>query len=230
MARQGPTISFGVGMDTTPSRSSILLKEATAKKKSGDLDGAISLLREAYADIATSGTVEKPDTFLRLPMYLQQAGRPDEAWAEFNAMLAGQYPLNMKDPAFAPIWQSLIYDKMRLFLQREKKNTEAVVYAVLSFLTLCKWLSYQVRTEKFPDHKEARQQEFQKHASTQGIEAAISPALKKAKLEQELPKLTQTIHQHLASIDSLNPSKAVKDVRHALSLGKSDQSMFPKSR
>ena len=194
--QQRRAISFEFFADTTPSRSSILLKQATAKKKSGDLDAAILLLREAYVEIAQTGAIEKPATFLRLPMYLQEAGRRDEAWGEFNAMLAGHYPLDMRDPAFAPLWQSQIYDKMRLFLQREKKNDKAVSFGILSYLAYGKWLAYQAATEEFPELREARKDEFGEHTSTQRIEQAMSPLLKKARLAEVSADLARVMRQH----------------------------------
>ena len=129
-------------------------------------------------------------------MYLQEAGRRDEAWGEFNAMLAGHYPLDMRDPAFAPLWQSQIYDKMRLFLQREKKNDKAVSFGILSYLAYGKWLAYQAATEEFPELREARKDEFGEHTSTQRIEQAMSPLLKKARLAEVSADLARVMRQH----------------------------------
>ena len=223
-----PAISFELVADTTPSRSSILLKQATAKKKGGDLDAAILLLREAYAEIAQTGAIEKPATFLRLPMYLQEAGRPDEAWGEFNAMLAGHYPLDMRDPAFAPLWQSQIYDKMRLFLQREKKNDKAVFFGVLSYLAYGKWLAYQAATEEFPELRDARKDEFREQTSTERIEQAMASLLKKARLGEVTADLTRVMRRHLERGKSLSLSQANKDVRAVLSQCNSDGSAPPK--
>ena len=52
-----------------------LLKQATAKKKAGDLESAIELLRKAYKEINKSSIVYPVKTFLRLPTYLQEMGR-----------------------------------------------------------------------------------------------------------------------------------------------------------
>jgi len=214
--QRSSSISVEFHANTAPSRSSILLKKATAKKKSGDLDKAVSLLREAYGEIARTGDIQQPATFLRLPMYLREAGRPSEAWAEFNAMLAGQYPLDMRDPEFASLWQSQIYDKMRLFLQKEKKNDQAVLFGVLSLLAYSKWLAYGAATEKFPELKKARRDEFREQTSPQGIQAAVLPLLTKAKLEQVSGDLTRVIRHHLKNGKSLNLAHACGDVRGAL--------------
>jgi hypothetical protein len=47
-----------------------LLKQATDKKKAGDLDSAIVLLREAYDGIGKRSEIYPINTFLRLPAYL----------------------------------------------------------------------------------------------------------------------------------------------------------------
>jgi len=101
-----------------------LLKEATAKKKTGDLKSAIKLLREAY-EISRKEKIELGiKEYLRLPMYLQEAGENDQAWKELNNLLTRQHSLE----------HSAIYDAMRLFLQRENKNEKAVAFGVCSLM------------------------------------------------------------------------------------------------
>lgn len=57
-----------------------LLKNTTKRKKAGDYEGGIRLLREAYREIER-GTITYPiDTYLRLPLFLFDAGHRDEAW------------------------------------------------------------------------------------------------------------------------------------------------------
>jgi len=68
-------------------KSSELLKEATKKKNEKDLAGAIDCLREAYKLMAQSSISYPIETFLRLPLYLQQAGRYDESVTEFEKLL-----------------------------------------------------------------------------------------------------------------------------------------------
>lgn len=62
-----------------------LLKQATANKKAGDWDGAISCLKQAYAKSLTEGVVHGLDAYLRLPKYLFEAGMLDEAWGEYQS-------------------------------------------------------------------------------------------------------------------------------------------------
>ncbi len=97
-------------------------KEATALKKE-NLPAAIEKLRQAQA-LRPSVPTEYPIAeYLRLPLFLQQAGRMDEALTEFEKLLK-QFPRGDE-------WRD-IYDKMRLAYQREKAFDQAVVCGVMS--------------------------------------------------------------------------------------------------
>ena len=111
-----------------------LLKEATALKDA-DPDGVIDILRDAYALIASTNTAHTLETFLRLPLYLQKVGRSDEAWKEFNDLLDDGYPNMPSDEASWSGMRSSVLDKMRLFLQREKRFPESVQYGILSIIS-----------------------------------------------------------------------------------------------
>ena len=54
-----------------------LLKMATLAKNAGNYNEAISLLKAAYKIISKGDIMYGPQTFLRLPLYLQQAKRPE---------------------------------------------------------------------------------------------------------------------------------------------------------
>src|SRR5258708_2090283 len=97
-----------------------LLKQATRERDEGNLDAAVETLRRAYGEIAQSYVAYSVDTFLRLPLYLQKAGRNDEAWREFNLLLTRGFPNQIQNLELLPMEHSQIFDKMRLFLQREK--------------------------------------------------------------------------------------------------------------
>jgi len=107
-----------------------LLKGATAKKKAGDLESAINVLKMAYKAIEKQGGGYTVEVFLRLPMYLQAAGRSDEAWNELARLLKGGYSGQLKSADVLPMEHTLIYDKMRLFLQREGKHDQAVGFGI----------------------------------------------------------------------------------------------------
>jgi len=118
-----------------------LLKSATQKKKEGDLDSAIGLLRKAYREIA-KGTTEYPiEAYLRLPLYLQTAKRPEEAWVEFEKLLSAAGRRN--DPEMIAIDCQIIYDKMRLFLKREGREPEAARCVLMS--RLYEWLMFYLQ-------------------------------------------------------------------------------------
>jgi tetratricopeptide (TPR) repeat protein len=166
-----------------PSKAEKLLKKATSQKKKGDLEEAIVTLRKAYAAIS-KGTAEYPiDSYLRLPMYLQAAGRPDEAWREFHKLLSGQYPKPILDSEVRPMEDSSIYDKMRLFLQREKRPKEAVAYGVLAIA------SWQIGLE--------RQKRRKERVTKADLRRDLTGLLKKAKKPRESAALTELVWERL---------------------------------
>jgi hypothetical protein len=107
-----------------------LLKSATAHRAAGRLDVAITDLTEAYKVIRKGEVLYPVETFLRLPLYLQEASRPDEAWSQFFTLLQDGFPLMPRDPCLLPMFHSTIYDKMRLFLQREGFPLLACCYGI----------------------------------------------------------------------------------------------------
>src|ERR1017187_156079 len=107
-----------------------LLNSPTAHRAPGRLDKAIGDLREAYRIIAKGDVVYPVETFLRLPLYLQEANRPNEAWSEFYALLQHGFPLMPRDPCLLPMFHSSIYNKMRLFLLRQGFPLLACCYGI----------------------------------------------------------------------------------------------------
>lgn len=125
-------------------RADAYLKLAAERKKSGDLPGAIESLE--LAEVAMSEgeggfRAYSVSTLCRLPLYLQQAGRGQEAIDKLIKLL-DLYP---------PSWgkklkrdrtglflshlenqRGTTYDKLRLVLQREKRFAEAVPYGVMA--------------------------------------------------------------------------------------------------
>jgi len=180
----------------------ILLKEATSKKKSGDLDNAIKLLREAYREISNGSIIYSVDTFLRLPLYLQEAKRNDEAWREFNLLLTEGYPNQMNDPELIPMDHSIIYDKMRLFLQREGKTELAIRFGVFSFLSWAIGLFRQKRKD-----------ELETYTSRENIEETVRKLLKKAKKENLVEQVITIVEEqisHLPHIDFEGLAKSLE--------------------
>src|ERR1700677_249632 len=94
--------------------ASTVLKLATSLKNSGRIDDAVSELRRFSLLVAQGKTIFPIDCFLRLPLYLQEAGRRDEAWEEFYKLIKHGYPNRMDDDGVWLYEKGLIYDKMRL--------------------------------------------------------------------------------------------------------------------
>jgi len=182
-----------------------LLRRATALKRDGDLDAAIEMLRAAYAEIAKGQTIYTVDTYLRLPMYLQATGKTDEAWAEFNRLLAEGYANQILDFDIVTMEHSKIYDKMRLFLQRENRNEDAVVHGILSFLAWARGL-----------HLQHRDDEFAEYTCDDSIEASIGPLLRKADRVQFEPQVIQVVKSALNSPTRIDFEQVSKGVRQAM--------------
>ncbi len=143
--------------EKTPSeeKSSELLREATRRKENKDLDGAIECLREAYALMEQSDLSHTIETYLRLPLYLQQAGHYKESILEFEKLLTNApnaiarefgHLTKQEQGYFSAMRLATIYDKMRLASQREKYFSHAVCYQVLS--KAIRATSWQLKDEK----------------------------------------------------------------------------------
>ncbi|MEO8165929.1 MAG: hypothetical protein ABI619_11100 [Betaproteobacteria bacterium] len=190
---------------STSTDSDSLLKQATVQKRGGDIEAAIRTLRLAYKQIARGITTYSVGTFLRLPLYLQEAGRNDEAWAEFNRLIIEGYPNQLRDFSVQTMEHSKIYDKMRLFLHREGKNDEAIVFGVLSMLAWARGL-----------HLQKRKGELAKLVSRNCIEATLKPLLKKAKKTARSDELVVLIVHEVRDHSHLDLSGAAKRIRELI--------------
>ena len=110
-----------------------LMRAATALSDT-DPNAAVETFREAAALIPETETDYTVAPFLRVPRYLQQAGRQEEAWEEFQRLLKDGYPNMQQGKGAWHRMESAVYDQMRLFLQREKRPDEAVLYGVRSIV------------------------------------------------------------------------------------------------
>lgn len=118
-----------------PSIIKELSVQAAAYKRQGDMELATDSLKKMYKEIGHTTTDHGVDTFLRLPMYLQKAGKVNEAWEELNKLLEKGYPNQSTDPGIIAHNRADIYYKMRVFLEREEKWEYAIVYAFFFFLS-----------------------------------------------------------------------------------------------
>lgn len=108
--------------DINPARE--MLKDAAALKKEKKYDEACEKLKEAFSLEGAEDLMIKER--IRLPMYLQLAKRNDEGWQILNE-------LNVH---YTDVFsQAEIANQMRVFLQKEKKYTQAVLFSVWS---ICK--------------------------------------------------------------------------------------------
>ena len=101
-----------------------LLKDATQKKKDGDLPGAIDCLKSAYKIMCENPEWFSAESACRLPMYLNENKQSQEAWDTFRDIVKRSDRYSF----------SVVYNKMRLFLQRAGNPLEAVKYGVFSYL------------------------------------------------------------------------------------------------
>lgn len=122
--------------DPTPEERAVadLHREATRHKQAKDWAAAIACLQRAQALMRTHELSNTVETWLRLPLFLQQAGRFEEAMAEFGLLLEEAKPLIARDHAHATanVRRSLlashlarIHDKMRVACKREKLFEQA---------------------------------------------------------------------------------------------------------
>jgi hypothetical protein len=164
-----------LGDDLTPNRqpidSSELLRNATAEKARDNINAAIELLKRFWEEEPFGSSGFGVEAYLKLPMYLQQAGQSDEAWRTLKTLL-NDYGLSdaKQNEQIVPMARSVIYDKMRLFWQREGKAQAAVKYGILSHM---QWL--------LGLHRQHRREEFRDSAKRETIEEVVEPLLKKAK-------------------------------------------------
>lgn len=164
-----------LGDDRTPNQqpidSSELLRNATAEKARGNINCAIELLKRFWEEEPFASSGFGVEAYLKLPMYLQQAGQPAEAWRTLKTVLS-DYALSeaQQNEPIVPMARSLIYDKMRLFWQREGKAQAAIKYGILSHMQWLLGLDRQHRREEFRDC-----------AKRETIESVVEPLLKKAK-------------------------------------------------
>lgn len=107
-----------------------LLTKAVTHKKAKEWEEALACLDEAYNIASQQGyDFMEWSVYLRLPAYLQLAGRNDEAWGWLNRFNCGEFPYKEQSNEVAVQlgWRAMVSDKMRLFLEREKKFKPALI-------------------------------------------------------------------------------------------------------
>lgn len=144
-----------------------LFKEATQLKKAGDWNGAIGALRQAYKNAKFEGVTYGADTYLRLPKYLYEAGRADEARLEYNRALTEGLDGRAPSKEMVAVEQSQIYGSMSGQFKKEKKFYEAAIYQAASALSWEKGMLAQERESEinFDSLQNSIEQALKKHVS-----------------------------------------------------------------
>ena len=180
--------SIVINSAVNPARK--LLKEATKLKREKKYIEACEKLNEAYSSKGANELMTKER--LRLPMYLQLAGKNDEGWKILNE-------LNVK---YLDVFsQAEIANQMRIFLQKEKKFKNAALFAIWS---ICKEVERDRDnlkngiSKKEPANK-IFQDRIKHNISIEGVRARVSSLLKRSKMENELDHLTHSISEYLIS-------------------------------
>jgi len=194
--------SLEMGRDDTVQK---LLKEASQKKKNGDLDGAIVLLKAAYNELDKHSWCFPIEVYLRLPLYLQEFGKKDEAWKEFNRLVLWVNSKPRYSCEIAPMEVSAIWDKMRLFLQREGKNDYALQFAVWSYLSWAVGLYVQKREGELEEYK----------AET-NIQKTFKTSLHKAGKEFLIDRLVKIILDSLSNLPVVDYREIAKEVQEMM--------------
>jgi hypothetical protein len=184
-----------------------LLRSVTAHRAAGRLDTAITDLIEAYKAIAKGEILYPIETYLRLPLYLQEANRPDEAWNQFCILLQDGFPLMPRDSDLLPMFHSVIFDKMRLFLQREGAPLLACCYGIGSHYASALGLYRQKRVD-----------ELLAILDVDSEREMVVTMLKKAKALERLDTILDVTTPFRKSIATTEPIQVIYAVCNALQI------------
>lgn len=106
-----------------------LLTKSVEHKQAKEWNDALSCLDQAYQLAAGFPAEYCEGAYLRLPYYLQLAGKNDEAWRWLNNLSNGVVPHRGDQPCGLEnniFWRLKVEDKKRLFLEKEKRFKEAL--------------------------------------------------------------------------------------------------------
>ncbi len=136
---QGETVSYTLTKGRHDARA--LLKKATALHGEKHYLAAVECLKAAYDLMWDEETIWPVSTYLRLPLYLQKAGKYEEALEEFRDMLEdANVTVNREFKHLSPAKRKshvvfrrhAIYDKMRVAAQREKRTADALYFDLMA--------------------------------------------------------------------------------------------------
>jgi len=158
-----------------------LNKEATALKEKGDLDGAVACLVRATALMAEHYPDNYPiASWLRLPVFMQQAGMFEESMEFFDLLLKDIKEKRIYDGRpiasqyFIAVNYKAIYDKMRLVCQRQGFPQKAHEYRELKQYYSDKMWSM---SEAYDDERRRYQEERRKEINEERARLGIPPLI-----------------------------------------------------
>lgn len=141
IGNSGLTATMSITKNPIDERIAALHREAT-QHKGDDWNAAIACLQEASDLMRRHGGYYGFDRWTRLPVFLQQAGRFDEAMREFERLLSEvedrvkNEGSDRSTPASIQKYIHLnyqqIYDKMRMVCKRQKLLDKAAEYQALT--------------------------------------------------------------------------------------------------
>ena len=175
-----------------------LMRESTALKKAGKFEEAVEKIQEAYKEAQEKHLTLTVKDYLKLPPYLQKAGKNDEAWSWFNDLI--------RSFASDPMSLSQIYEKMGLFRERENNPKDAIKYNVLSSMYWCLGLHEQVTQLGWSDRKPELTR------CKQNISDGYGKMLKKAGCEHLEDGLKKIITEHMKVFPNIRMPDVVRDI------------------
>jgi hypothetical protein len=138
-------------------RAAQLLRDATAKHSDKDFNGAVICLSQAYKLMRDSSIIHPIEAYLRLPLYLQKAGRFEESKQKFDVLLAEvdsrvarefDHQDSQTRKGLAAMEKRGIYKAMSTAYYRERKSNQGILFALLSHASWCVGLKYQKRDQE----------------------------------------------------------------------------------
>ena len=215
----------------------LLLKEATKKKRQGDFDGAIACLRQAIVAAIKAGGGLPIKELLRLPKYLAEAGKRDEAWGEYNKLIVklSQEPTDLFS-LYLGYYE--IHHAMSLHVKKEKRFKDMVIHELMSFIYfgLSRYGYYAKEMKEIKrleqegiftkDDELGLKKSSQKFASDsyeegksllspKAVDEFLDSILEEAGLEGVRSKIAEVLKRHFSMYPNIKVNDVVKDV-HAV--------------
>lgn len=192
-----------------------LLKEATKYKKESNLTDAINCLRRAYQLMENTETLYTVDTYLRLPSYLQQANRMDEAWNEL-CNIKNMVSNNYTDKFLYYSNMARVEHKMSLFLKHTQKYIDSLLYAVYSNLSLLNVLHIRLNDRDFEEIKERTNDEIQEIISNKYLSDYFQRTLKNTPYYDRWEIIVDIVSREIATLPILDYADISQKLRSAL--------------